>query len=166
MKKIYYIILLAICAYSQAKAQVCVAIRQFSSAGNAIGQLNFQSKGEWNLSTNFRYFKSFRHFRGTHEEPERVELGTEVINWSYGLDLNASYAFTDRVFGLISLPFAYNERSSLYEHGRQTRHTSYSQGLSDIRLGIGYWLLDQKKSTKGNLSVGIGLQFPYTSKLT
>lgn len=160
MKKIYCFILLAFGAFTQVHAQGCVAIRQFSSAGNAIGQLNFQSKGEWTLSANYRYFKSFRHFRGTYEEPERVALGTEVINWSYGVDLNASFAFTDRVFGLVSLPFAYNERSSLYEHGRQNRHSSYSQGLSDIRLGIGYWLLDQKKSTKGNLSAGLGLKLP------
>ena len=160
MKKIYCLILLAICAYTQLHAQGCVAIRQFSSAGNAVGQLNFQSKGEWTLSTNYRYFKSFRHFRGTHEEPERVELGTEVINWSHGLDLNASYAFTDRIFGLVSVPFAYNERSSLYEHGRESRHSFYSKGLSDIRLGLGYWLVDQKKSTKGNLSAGLGLKLP------
>ena len=160
MKTIYLFIVLAFCAYGPLYGQGCVAIRQFSSTGNAIGQLNFQAKGEWNLSTNYRYFKSFRHFRGTHEEPQRVELGTEVINWSHGIDLNASYAFTDRFFGFISVPFAYNERSSLYEHGRESRHSTFSKGLSDLRLGINYWLFDQKISTNGNLSLGLGLKLP------
>lgn len=160
MKKILFILVFALAGHQLSYSQGCVAIRQFSGIGNAVGQLNVQSKGDWNLSTNYRYFKSFRHFRGTHEEPERVEQGTEVINWSHGVDFNVSYAFTDRFYGLISLPFSYNERSSLYEHGRQSRHVTYSQGLADIRIGAGYWLLSGEKANKGNLSIGLGLKLP------
>ncbi|MDX5479105.1 MAG: hypothetical protein LPJ98_11680, partial [Cyclobacteriaceae bacterium] len=61
-------------------AQGCVAIRQFSGIGNAVGQGNILEKGELNISANYRYFKSFRHFRGTHEEPDRLTNNTEVIN--------------------------------------------------------------------------------------
>ncbi|WP_332910704.1 hypothetical protein [Algoriphagus boritolerans] len=141
-------------------AQGCVAIRQFSGIGNAVGQLNVQTQGDWNISTNYRYFRSFRHFSGTEEQPQRVEQGTEVINWSHGVDFNISYSFTDRLFGTVSLPFAYNERSSLYEHGRQSRHLSYSGGLADMRIGAGYWLLSGEKATKGNLALGLGFKLP------
>lgn len=150
-------------------SQGCVAIRQFSGIGNAVGQGNFQAAGDWNLSLNYRYFRSFRHFRGTHEEPGRVENNTEVINWSHGVDLNVSYAFTDRFYGLISLPYAYNERSSLYEHGRESRHKTYSQGLADMRIGGGYWLFSDKKPRKGNMALGLGLKLPtgdYAAKST
>ena len=140
--------------------QGCVAIRQFSGIGNSVGQGNFQSQGDWNISTNYRYFKSFRHFRGTHEEPARVENGTEVINWSHGLDINVSYAFTNRIYGLVSLPFVYNERSSLYEHGRTERHSTYSQGFADMRIGAGYWLFSEEKPRKGNMALGLGLKLP------
>lgn len=153
----------------QVKGQGCVAIRQFSGIGNAVGQLNVQSKGDWNLSTNYRYFRSFRHFSGTEEHPERVEQGTQVINWSHGVDFNIGYSFTDRLYGAISIPFAYNERSSLYEHGRQSRHTSYSGGLADIRLGAGYWMLSGEKATKGNFAFGLGIKLPtgdYNAKST
>ncbi len=140
--------------------QGCVAIRQFSGIGNAVGQGNFLTKGDWNFSTNYRYFKSYKHFRGTHEEPARVENGTEVINWSHGVDINISYSFSDRIFGIVSLPFAYNERSSLYEHGRTSRHTTYSGGFADMRIGAGYWLFSSEKAKKGNMALGTGLKLP------
>lgn len=142
------------------RGQGCVAIRQFSGIGNSVGQGNFQSSGDWNISTNYRYFKSFRHFRGTHEEPDRVENGTEVINWSHGLDINVSYAISNRFYGIVSLPFVYNERSSLYEHGRTERHTTYSKGFADMRIGAGYWLFSDKKPRKGNMALGLGLKLP------
>jgi len=162
MKAKFYMLLLAaiVCSSDYSYAQGCVAIRQFSGMGNAIGQGNILEKGEWNLSTNYRYFKSFRHFRGTHEEPERIANNTEVINWSHGMDFNISYAFTERIYGIVSLPLAYNERSSLYEHGRTERHMTYSGGLADMRVGAGYWLFGAEKSSKGNSALGIGLKLP------
>ncbi|UZD21885.1 transporter [Algoriphagus halophytocola] len=143
-----------------ANAQGCVAIRQFSGLGNAVGQGNILNKGEWNISANYRYFKSFRHFRGTHEEPNRIEDGTEVINYQHGLDINISYAFSERLYGIVSLPFQYNERSSLYEHNRTDRHTTYSKGFGDMRIGAGYWLLSGEKAKKGNTAIGLGIKFP------
>lgn len=85
-------------------AQGCVAIRQFSGIGNAVGQLNVQTKGDLNVGLSYRYFKSFRHFRGTHEEPDRIENGTQVINWSHGLDFNIGYSFTDRLLEWFRFP--------------------------------------------------------------
>jgi hypothetical protein len=164
MKKTLYIsIFVVISSFLMeidAFAQGCVAIRQFSGIGNAVGQGNILERGEWNISTNYRYFKSFRHFRGTHEEPARVENNTEVINWTHLVDLNISYAFSVRTFGVLSIPFAYNERSSLYEHGRTDRHSSYSKGLTDIILGGGYWLFSGEKSPKGNMAIGGGIKIP------
>ncbi|MEP0714301.1 MAG: hypothetical protein ABJC55_20465 [Algoriphagus sp.] len=163
MKK--YSILIIILAFlhlapSELFAQGCVAIRQFSGLGNAVGQGNILNKGEWNVSANYRYFKSFRHFRGTEEEHNRITDHTEVINMQHGLDINISYAFSERLYGLVSLPFQYNERSSLYEHNRTERHTTYSKGFGDMRIGAGYWLLSGEKAQKGNTAIGLGIKFP------
>ncbi|WP_057939082.1 hypothetical protein [Algoriphagus resistens] len=147
-------------AYLNTYAQGCVAIRQFSGLGNAVGQGNILNQGEWNVSANYRYFKSFRHFGGTEEHPNRVEQGTEVINKQHGLDINISYAFSERLYGIVSLPFQYNERSSLYEHNRTDRHTTYSKGFGDMRIGAGYWLLSGEKAKKGNTAIGLGVKFP------
>ncbi|MEB2784546.1 hypothetical protein [Algoriphagus persicinus] len=163
MKKYSILILLLSFLYlipSDTYAQGCVAIRQFSGLGNAVGQGNILNKGEWNISANYRYFKSFRHFRGSHEEPNRIEDGTEVINKQHGLDINVSYAFSERLYGIVSLPLQYNDRSSLYEHGRTERHSTYSKGLGDMRIGAGYWLLSGEKAKKGNTAIGFGIKFP------
>ena len=140
--------------------QGCVAIRQFSGLGNAVGQGNILETGEWNFNVNYRYFKSFRHFRGSHEEPDRIKNNTEVINWTHGMDINLNYAFSERLFGVVSVPFAYNERSSLYEHGRTERHTTYSGGLTDIIVGAGYWLFSGEKIKSGNMALGAGMKIP------
>lgn len=143
-----------------ATAQGCVAIRHFSSCGgNSLSSATL-AKGEWQLGANYRYFKSFRHFRGKEEEPDRVANDTEVINWSHAIDFSLTYGFSNRVYGFATLPFVMNERSSLYEHGREERNKSYSRGLSDIRMGAGYWLKDPAKNSKGNLALGLSIKLP------
>ena len=78
--KLYYLSLALagiLFANTEAAAQGCVAVRNMSSCA-----LEFDStaSSSWQFSLNYRYFRSFRHFRGTHEEKNRVENGTEVIN--------------------------------------------------------------------------------------
>ncbi len=118
------------------------------------------------ITSNFRYFQSFRHFRGAEQEYYRVENGTQVINDSYFLDLSFTYAFANRFFATATLPFVYHERSSMYEHGGNPpnglgeRHHTYAQGLADMRLSAGYWLLDPVKNTKRNLALSLGMKLP------
>jgi hypothetical protein len=133
-------------------AQGCVAIRGFSTCGG--GLTNRGAAGEWSVSGNYRYFKSFRHFVGTEEQVERVEEHTNVINRSSFYDLSVSYSFTDRLFGTIVLPFVDHSRES----GRGERTFVYSQGLSDIRASVGYWLFDFNKQVQSNLSVSLGIK--------
>ncbi len=143
-----------------AVAQGCVAIRHFSSCnGNTLSSA-ILAKGDWQAGSNYRYFKSFRHFRGTHEEPDRVANNTEVVNHSHTWDFNLTYGISNRVFAYMSLPLVMNERSSLYEHGRTSRNTTFSRGLADMRFGAGYWLISPDKNTKGNLSLGLGVKLP------
>lgn len=169
MKQVYKYLIVIIIASSisfQIKAQGCVAIRSFSGCSGGIGSGAVLTKGEWLAGANFRYFKSYKHFRGTHEETERVDNGTQVINHSYFLDLSVTYSISDRMYASFTLPTVYNERSSMYEHGGNPpnglgeRHTTYSQGIGDIRFGVGYWLLDPLKHTKGNLAVALGIKLP------
>lgn len=145
--------------------QGCVAIRGNAACGGNFGNTLNLTKGEFNAQTGFRYFKSFRHFRGDEEETHRVEEGTEVINHSYFLDLSLNYGITDRWYANIVVPFVYHNRSSMYEHGGNPptglgeRHETSSRGLADIRLGVGYWLFDPK-AHDFNYAVGIGLKLP------
>lgn len=166
MTKFLLTILLTAVIGFGAHAQGCVAIRGFSGCASGMGNTFGTSKGEFISSANFRYFKSFRHFRGTHEETNRVADGTEVINKSYFLDLSLTYGITDRLYGTVTLPFLYHDRSSMYEHGGNPpnglgeRHTTRSSGLADIRIGAGYWLIDPTAGKKFNYAVGLGLKLP------
>ncbi|MCG2459546.1 hypothetical protein K8352_02155 [Flavobacteriaceae bacterium F89] len=141
-------------------SQGCVAIRQFSScAGNSL-ESNLLGEGAFLVGMNYRYFKSFRHFRGTEEEPDRVTNNTEVINKSNAWDFSLNYGITVRLYGSIVIPVVLNSRSSLYEHGRSVRYSTFSRGVADIRVGLGYWLLNPGEHVNGNVAVGLGLKLP------
>jgi hypothetical protein len=54
----------------------------------------------------------------------------------------------------------------MYEHGGNPpnglgeRHETSSSGLSDIRLGLGYWLFDPMEHAKFNYAVSLGVKLP------
>lgn len=149
----------------QLYAQGCVAIRGFSSCSGNIGSGAALSEGDFLVGSNFRYFQSFRHFRGSEEETNRIEEGTNVINDSYFLDLTFNYGITNRLYTTLTVPFVSHVRSSMYEHGGNPpnglgeRHNTRSSGLGDLRIGAGYWLI--KPGTKTfNYAIGAGIKLP------
>jgi len=141
-------------------AQGCVAIRHFSSCvGNSL-ENNLLGKGNLQVGMNYRYFKSFRHFRGTEEEADRVANNTEVINYSHAWDFSLTYGISNRFYTSITIPTVINSRSSLYEHGREERNSTFSRGLADIRAGVGYWLLNPVLNPNKNIAIGLGVKLP------
>lgn len=160
INKLPILFLFILLSASYIKAQGCVAIRHFSSCvGNSL-ENNVLNKGDVQLGINYRYFKSFRHFRGTEEEPDRITSNTEVVNNSHSTDFFLTYGITETLYSSITLPTVFNSRSSLYEHGREERNTTFSRGLGDIRLGAGYWLFDLENHKNGNLAIGLGVKLP------
>lgn len=159
------ILVISVIISIDAFGQGCVAIRGNAACGGSLGNSLNLNKGEFNVQLGFRYFKSFRHFRGDVEEYNRIEDGTEVINKSAFLDVSINYGLSDRLFINAVLPFVFHSRSSMYEHGGNPpnglgeRHTTQSSGLADIRLGFGYWLFDPHQSDF-NYSVALGLKLP------
>jgi hypothetical protein len=161
----YFYIIILLLTTNNLKAQGCVAIRGFSSCSSHMDNSSSLSKGDFSVGSSFRYFESFRHFRGTHEETNRVDEGTQVINDSYFVDVTFNYALSDRLYTTFLIPFSSHTRSSMYEHGGNPpqglgeRHNTRSSGLSDLRLGIGYWLF--KPNTKSfNYAIGAGIKLP------
>ncbi len=155
-----FFVLLCLFVTNAMNAQGCVAIRHFSSCvGNNL-ENNLLNTGDIQLGMNYRYFESFRHFRGTEEEPDRVSNNTEVINYSHSWDFFLTYGISERLYASVTIPTVINVRSSLYEHGRTERRESFSRGLADIRLGVGYWLLNLEKNPNGNFALGLGLKIP------
>lgn len=166
MKHLYSYIIIAILSINltpDSFAQGCVAIRSGGGCSMGAGGSAILQQGQLQIVSSFRYFHSFRHFRGKEEETERVALGTEVINDSYFLDLSFTYAFAPRFYASVTFPFVYHERSSMYEHGGNNlrdRHKTYAKGLSDMRISAGYWLLPEEKHSDKNIAMAIGIKLP------
>ncbi|MFN5413806.1 MAG: hypothetical protein ACK5BM_01205 [Bacteroidota bacterium] len=151
---------------SNAKAQGCVAVRGFGGCGVAGGSGRALAPKQWQVGANYRYFESFRHFKGDEEQYDRLVKQTQVINYSNTIDISASMGLTLRTQLNVNLPVSYTDRSSYYEHGGQTttfpgaRKTSTSAGIGDARIGISKWLWNPVSHTKSNLMLGVGLKLP------
>jgi hypothetical protein len=149
-------------------AQGCIAVRSMSIANGNGGNTSFMHKGEFQVVGSYRKLHSYKHFVGTVEQVERVEAGTEVINDAHNIDFGLTYAISDRLNATLSLPWATNDRSSLYEHlgnaktanPEQKRFHTYSKGVGDLRLSASFWVLNPMMHLKGNFTVGVGIKAP------
>ncbi len=163
MKQIFSILLGTFCIVlisNKTSAQGCVAIRSTGGVCTMDHHEIADTLSKWEFNLNNRYFKSFRHFVGTKEQKQRVEQGSEVINHSYTLDLTLTRHLNKWWSFSIDAPIIANSRSSLYEHDRQTRHSTHSFGLGDIRLTAYRWVLDPAKMPRGNIQFGLGIKLP------
>ncbi len=143
-----------------ANSQGCVAIRSTGGVCMLGQDQQLDTLNKWDINVNNRYFKSFRHFVGTKEQKQRVELGTEVINHSYTLDITPTYHLNKWWSFSLDVPILANTRSSLYEHDHVSRHETHSFGVGDIRLTAYSWLWDPAKMPRGNIQLGLGIKLP------
>jgi len=153
-------VLLTVAYSAPLSGQGCVAIQHFSSCNGNNLESNLLTTGSWQVAMNYRNFESFRHFRGTHEEPDRITNNTEVVNYSNAWDFTITYGISNQLYANVTLPFVLNARSSLYEHGRNERNSTFSRGLADMRVGLGYWLFDPASAPNGNVAFGLGVKLP------
>jgi hypothetical protein len=170
MKRIFYTLALLLFV-TESFSQGCVAVRHMScTAANSLSSAEYfkQKNGQWQISTGYRYFRSFRHYKGDVEQHERLEQNTEVINLSHALDLGISYQPNARLSFAVNLPIQYNDRSSLYEHygnsvsanPDQKRFHTYSKGIGDMRISATYWMRNPYKLPKFNFALGAGVKLP------
>lgn len=145
-------------------SQGCVAIRGTGGVSCMRPGSEADSAG-WLLNINNRYFKSYKHFVGTEEQHERYENGTQVINYTYNMDIFLLRNINHRWSIGLNVPVINNERSSLYEHGgnnggADARHSTYSFGLGDIRVAVYRWLWNPLTHQRWNVQAGLGLKLP------
>jgi hypothetical protein len=160
MKKIITLLFLIALSF-EIYAQGCVAIRSTGGMTNLIASPDsLAAGGGWIFTANNRYFKSFRHFVGTEEQKERLEIGNEVINYQYALDMALTRVFNERWSAMIDIPILANKRTSMYEHGFNERGATHSFGIGDIRLAAYRWLLNPARNKNGNIQLGLGLKLP------
>jgi hypothetical protein len=69
----------------------------------------------WQVSTAWRYQRSDRHFRGTEEEENRQEEGSEVINTIHLLDVSIRYNLNNRWSFSLGAPYLMGIEGALAE---------------------------------------------------
>jgi len=151
--------ILLTCYAIDSNAQGCVAVRNMSSW--SLGAADSVQMNAWQFSLNYRYFRSYKHFRGSEEEEERVEQGTEVINNDNSVLFGITYSLNRRWSLAAIIPYINVDRSSLYEHYGNTpgnpRFHTQAVGLGDVRISAYYSVLQKKKF---DLTMGLGLKLP------
>ncbi len=161
MKQIIYTLLVGLFAsvVFDVHGQGCVAVRNMSSC-SLTGQEN-ETNG-LQISLNYRYFRSYKHFRGKEEEKHRVEQGTEVINNDNSVLLGVSYTANTKWSFSLTVPYMSIDRSSKYEHygnnpPSNPRFHTQSKGLGDVRLTAYYNALQKERF---HLTTGFGFKLP------
>ncbi|MGI8952760.1 MAG: hypothetical protein ACR2FN_14385 [Chitinophagaceae bacterium] len=160
MKKIFLSLLITVIIFSftnKLVAQGCVAIR--NTGGLCTMQHPNETSDKWLFGVNNRYYKSYKHFIGTDEQKQRQQLGTEVINHAYTMDLSLTRILNKRWSVAIDVPVEANSRSSLYEHNNVGRFSTHSFGVGDMRFAVYSWFCDPAKFHRGNVQVGLGIKF-------
>lgn len=126
----------------------------FGVAGTSL--LNPKS---WEFALGFRYGKSFRHYVGTEEQPDREEEGSQVINRVAIADFGMTYAFDDRNTITIALPYIVAERSQLVADLGVRNETS-ARGIGDLTVTGRRWMLNPEKCPTANIRLGLGIKLP------
>lgn len=164
MKKLFYLSMIfftsfGVLSVSKSSAQGCVAIRSTGGMSCDMHHPN-DTTSKWQFAVNNRYYNSYKHFVGTEEQKQRQELGNQVVNHGYTMDLALTYEINKRWSVFLDVPVIANSRSSLYEHQNVGRYVTHSFGVGDIRFAAYSWLWNPAKNHKGNVQVGLGLKLP------
>jgi hypothetical protein len=107
------------------------------------------------MAIGYRYQNSFRHFRGSHQETQRVEQGTQVENDLHLVDIALSYRMSPRWSLSVSAPFSTVKRTS---HRNDT--VTQSTGVGDMSIGARAWIWRPPTESRQNVQVGFGVKLP------
>lgn len=149
----------ALLAPHVASANGCIVVRPTSQLSVAAMDAHDPAVGQWDFTAAYRYLFSDRHFRGTHEEPNRQALETDVRNSIHTVDYTIGYRLDEDWRFTASIPYINARRSSLYEHDFVNRHTMSAVGIGDLRM-MAYrdFSLDTEAPT--GITLGVGIKFP------
>ncbi|HEX4953747.1 MAG TPA: hypothetical protein VF017_10180 [Thermoanaerobaculia bacterium] len=124
---------------------------------------DYDGPNKWQVSTSWRYQRSYRHFRGTEEEENRVAEGSEVINVINLAEIGVRYNFNQLWSASLNVPYLMATRSSPIRDANRVvvdRSITQARGLSDITLSARrlFWKPDEHPD--GNVAVGFGVKLP------
>jgi hypothetical protein len=144
------------------KAQGCIVARSpeqilpgIDQNGLPTGQGGFLQPGHFQLTIGERHQFSYQHYVGDVYQEYRAQLHNQVENRINIVTADLMYQWTPRISFEINIPFLFASRKT------QNSPIKYAaQGIGDTILAANAWVLNPKKTHRGNASVGIGLLLP------
>ncbi len=121
------------------------------------------SNNRWQVSLNYRYQRSDRHFRGPEEEEERQAEGSEVINTINLAEIGIRYNPSPQWSFSLNVPYFMAERSSPIRNSDRAvvdRSVVEANALSDITLSGRRLLWDPVQHPNSNMAFGLGIKIP------
>jgi hypothetical protein len=126
-------------------------------------QDNYSGPDKWEVSTSWRYQRSFRHFVGTKEQVNREEDGSQVINKINQAEIGVRYNFDDVWSVSVGIPYLIAQRSSPIRDANRVvvdRSISHATGVGDITVVTRRLLWHPRDHPDGNISLGVGIKLP------
>jgi hypothetical protein len=144
------------------KAQGCIVARSpeqilpgIDQNGLPTGQGGFLQPGHFQFTIGERHQFSYQHYVGDVYQEYRAQLHNQVENRINIVTADLMYQWTPRISFEINIPFLFASRKT------QNSPIKYAaQGIGDTILAANAWVLNPKKTHRGNASVGIGLLLP------
>ncbi len=114
---------------------------------------------EWQIAVDYRYLHADRLFVGSQQTaPGAQSFYQPLIIDLHSVNLNVTYAATDRFSVRLTVPISYGSQSRFYAD--TARHIARAGGIGDIGLVGTAWLLNPGTHANGNLALGAGVKAP------
>lgn len=126
-------------------------------------QDTYEGPNRWQVSMNYRYQYSHRHFVGPEEQHERAEERSQVKNTIHLAEVGIRYNPHPQWSFSLNIPYFTAERSSPLRDANRVvvdRAITEASGLSDITLTARRLLWKPLEHPNGNISMGLGVKIP------
>lgn len=143
-----------------ARPQGCVVARSNGETGGPESEGGYLQPGEFDINIGYRHQYSFEHYVGDSPEVNaagltRVQLGTQVENKINLENVSLIYQLTPRFSVTANVPVL-----SASRHTNDTDAFQLSHGVGDTSFAVSGWLWNPRRSRRGNVQIGFGLQIP------
>ena len=114
---------------------------------------------QWQVAVDYRYLHADRFYVGSQQTaPGKQFFGQPLIINIHSVNLNITYAVSDRFSMRLTAPISFGSQSRFYAD--TARHVARAGGIGDMGLVGTAWLLNPRTHTKGNLAFGAGVKIP------
>jgi len=112
------------------------------------------------VTFDYRYQSSYRHFIGTVEQKQREVNHNQVETETHLMDVNVTYDLNRRWELTGILPIMVADRNQIYT----PKGYFHVAGVGDAIVGVRRWMFDPPTESGGNISFGIGVKIPTGKK--